>query len=258
MAAITDVNIKATVVSISRRFLAAILFCAAVLLVGCAAPNLDLSLMPVSVVAGDGLAVDVVIGVDRFIDLRPRTRGSDNQKWLGLVPGVLWIDISTDMPEIYTPFSPYNSQPMESNVAESMAGILSRAGVAREVIFLPGDPYRQVDYRLEGILRRTWVKERGYYYGSFAYAWLTRVFGLPYVSYEIELEVELRLRSMATNQVVWRGGVSGHRTDKYNSVYDLAAGRDGKHLIAYNFSAIMSDHVAEIVDGIRRAVGGQR
>ena len=139
-----------------------------------------------------------------------------------------------------------------------MAEVLTRGGVAREVVFLPKDPYRQVDYRLEGLLRRTLVKERGYYYGSFAYAWLTRVFGLPYVSYEIVLEVELRLRSMATNQVVWQEKVSGSRTARYNSVYDLAAGRDGKHLIAYNFSAIMSDHVVEIIDGIRRGVGGGR
>ena len=214
--------------------------------------------MPLSLPERISTPVDAVIGVDRFVDLRPRTRGSDNQKWRGLIPGVLWIDIPTDMPEIYTPFSPYNSQPMESNVAESMAEVLNLGGVAREVVFLPKDPYRQVDYRLEGVLRRTLVKERGYYYGSFAYAWLTRVFGLPYVSYEIELEVELRLRSMASNRVVWQGQVSGHRTDKYNSVYDLAAGRDGKHLIAYNFSAIMSDHVVKIIDGIRQVVEGQR
>jgi hypothetical protein len=251
-----DIKIQAAVVFSLDRFFYAVLFCVCIFIAGCAAPNLDLSLRPVSVVTGNGLPVDAVIGVDRFVDLRPRTRGSDNKKWLGLVPGVLWIDIPTDMPEIYTPFSPYNSQPMESNVAESMAEVLSRSGVAREVVFLLEDPYRQVDYRLEGVLRRTLVKERGYYYGSFAYAWLTRVLGLPYVSYEIDLEVELRLRSMATNQVVWQGKVSGHRTDKYNSVYDLAAGRDGKHLIAYNFSAIMSDHMVEIIDGIRRGIGG--
>ncbi|MCK4838163.1 MAG: hypothetical protein KAS94_05130 [Desulfobulbaceae bacterium] len=258
MSTTIELNIQPTAVFGPVRPLYAVLFCLCVFLAGCAAPNLDLSVMPLSLPERHGTPVDGVIGVDRFVDLRPRTRGSDNQKWLGLVPGVLWIDISTDMPEIYTPFSPYNSQPMESNVAESMAEVLGRGGVAQEVVFLPEDPYRQVDYRLEGVLRRTLVKERGYYYGSFAYAWLTRVLGLPYVSYDIELEIDLRLRSMATNQMVWQGKVRGHRTDKYNSVYDLAAGRDGKHLIAYNFSAILSEHVVEIIDEIKRSVGGQR
>lgn len=252
-----DVTRPATVVSPPTLFLRAVVLAAALVLAGCAAPNLDLSLRPLAVAVGAGLPLDTVIGVDRFVDLRPRTRGSDNQKWRGLIPGVLWLDIPTDMPEIYTPFSPYNSQPLENNVAETMADILDRGGVAREILYLPHDPYRRVDYRLEGMLRRTLVRERGYYYGSFAYAWLTRILGLPYVSYEIELALDLRLRELLTDRIVWTGRVRGHRTDKYNSVYELTAGRGGKHLIAYNFAAIMADHAPAIIAEIRQALGGQ-
>ncbi|MBU0673119.1 MAG: hypothetical protein KJ950_00580 [Proteobacteria bacterium] len=227
------------------------------LVTGCAAPSLDLSLKPVGSFAVKGTAAPIVIGVDEFIDQRPLTRGDDNQKWRGFIPGVLWIEISTDMPEIYTPFSPFNSPALTRNLSESFAGILSDYGMTEQVVLLSSDPYRQVDYRLEGVLLRSQVVERCYYYGSFMYAWLTRVFGLPYVSYEIELSLQLRLRDLATNRIVWQGSIEGHRSDRYHSVYNLSAGRNGKHLIAADFADILADGLPEVLVGIRGALSGE-
>jgi len=222
---------------------------------GCSAPVLDFSLKPLAMPGLNGLAADVVVGVDRFVDLRPQTRGDDNQKWWGTIPGVLWIDIESDLPEIYTAYTTFNSRPMDLSIAETMVGILAEEGVAREVVFLPEDPYRQTDYRLEGMLHRTLVRERCYYYGSSMYAWLTRIFGMPYVSYEIELDLGFRLRELKNGRVVWQDRVTGKLRDKYNNVYGLAGGRDGKHVIAYNFSEILSASLPEVLAGIRSAMG---
>jgi len=228
------------------------------LMAGCSAPTLDLSLRPVHAARESVVPAPGVLGVDRFIDLRPQTRGDDNQKWLGAVPGVLWLNIATDQPELYTPYSFFNSRPLELSSAEAVAFALTQDRVVGTVLFLPVDPYRQVDYRLEGLLHRTLVRERCYYYGSFMYSWLTRVIGLPYVSYEIEFDLELRLREMKSGEIVWHDRVSGQREDKYNSVYDLTRGRDGKHLIAYHFAAILAEKLPTIEAGINQAMRGIR
>lgn len=228
------------------------------LLAGCSAPLLDLSLRPVNLPPPDGPPVAAVIGVDRFVDLRPQTRGDDNQKWLGTVPGVLWLNIATDQPELYSPYSFFNSRPLELSTAEALAFALQEGRVADTVLFMPADPYRQVDYRLEGLLHRTLVRERCYYYGSFMYAWLTRIFGLPYVTYEIEFDLELRLREMKSGRLIWQDRVAGRREDRYNNVYRLAKGRDGKHLIAYNFAAILADRLPALESGLNRAIRENR
>ncbi|NTV14309.1 MAG: hypothetical protein HGA96_10335 [Desulfobulbaceae bacterium] len=230
----------------------------ALFLGGCSAPILDLSLRPVTMPPTLGRPVATVLGVDRFVDLRPQTRGDDNQKWLGAVPGVLWLNIASDQPELYSPYSFFNSRPLELSSAEALAFALAEGRVAESVLFLPADPYRPVDYRLEGLLHRTLVRERCYYYGSFMYSWLTRVVGLPYVTYEIEFDLELRLREMQSGRLVWQDRISGHREDKYNNIYRLTQGRDGKHLIAYNFATILAERLPEIESGISRAMQDHR
>jgi len=237
------------------RYPVVVTVCAALLCVGCAASQLDFSLAsndPVQLGATD--TRPVVIGVDNFVDLRPQKRGSDNKKWMAFIPGVLWLDIDSDVPEIYTAFTPFNSRPLAMNVARSIAQDIRQSGLFESVLFLPEDPYQETGYRLEGVLRRTFVHERGYYYGSSIYAWLTRVFGLPYVSYTVVLEVDLRLRSMATGEVVWSGQIAGERKDKYHNVYGVAHGREGKHLIAYNFSKIIGEALPRILQGLTQAV----
>ncbi len=230
----------------------------AFLLTGCAASKLDLSLKsPSTSYKVVERPLPVVIGVDSFVDLRPQTRGSDNKKWLGFIPGVLWIEIDSDIPEIYTAFSPFNSRPMNVSVAEAIADSMARSSLCERVVFLPENPYEKVDYRLEGILRRSLVQETGYYYGSSMYAWLTRILSLPYVSYRVTLEADLRLRSMRDNRIVWRGRISGSRQDKYHSVYDLARGKDGKHLIAYQFARIIEEQLNGIFKGMEQAIEGQ-
>ena len=228
------------------------------LLGGCAASQLDMSvksMVPVPPNADTAKApLQIVLGVDNFVDLRPQTRGSDNKKWMGFIPGILWIEISSDIPEIYTAFSPFNSRPFNFNVAQAIADTIGQSSLCRTVVFLPEDPYNHIDYRLEGVLRRSLVEETGYYYGSSIYAWVTRILCLPYVSYNMELEVDLRLRSMTTNEVLWKGTIAGTREDKYHNVYGLARGIDGKHIIAYNFSQIMSEQLPDILSGLRNAL----
>jgi len=198
----------------------------------------------------------VTIGVDDLVDMRPQRHGSDNKKWMGFIPGVLWLDIGSDVPEIYTAFSPFDSRPLSFNVARSLAADLHTTELFKKVVFLPEDPYTEVDYRMEGILRRSHVRVRGYYYGSSIYTWLTRVLGLPYVSYKVALKIDFRLRSMATKQVVWRGSIEGEREDKYYNVYSLARGREGKHIIAYNFTKIIAEAFPRVLQGVRGAIEG--
>ncbi len=223
------------------------------MITGCSAPGLDLSLKTPLAFQKEKCfrkTLDLSIGVATFVDMRPQIRGSENQKWLGYIPGVLWVDIGSEMPEIYTAYSPYNSKPMQDNLTEAIASGLSDSEAFREVIYLAQDPYRVTDYRLEGILKRSRVIERGYYYGSSVYAWLLRVLGLPYVSYDVNLEADLRLRDMNSLEVIWRGRIKGQRTDKYNSVYKLAGGREGKQLIAYNFSRILHGHLPGLIEEV--------
>lgn len=228
---------------------------------GCSAPGLDLSLKDSSFTGEKAPAQEamaVSIGVETFIDLRPQIRGSDNQKWLGYIPGVLWVDIASEIPEIYTAYSPYNSRPMKDTITEAVTAGLREAGAFGQVSYLPRDPYKEPDYHLEGILQKSYVKERGYYYGSSIYAWLLRILGLPYVSYEVVLETDLRLRDMATRDIIWQGKIKGRRTDRYNNVYQITQGRNGKHLIAYNFTLILQDQLPGLIKDMVRALEKSR
>jgi hypothetical protein len=228
----------------------------AVSLGGCAPSNLDFSLETGANITASTVAspADAVIGVDTFIDMRPQRRGSENKQWLGFIPGVLYLEIDSDLPEIYTAYSTFNSRPFTFSVSEAVTKAIADAGLCRNVVFLPEDPYARVDYRLEGVLRRSLVRETAYYYGSSVYAWVTRILGLPYVSYDIVLDVDLRLRSMETKEVVWVGKISGTREDKYHSVYGLAMGREGKDLLAYNFSRILSEQMPGVLSGLHRTL----
>ena len=235
-----------------------IIIAACVMLGGCAASQLDLSLkgIPLPQAAQQRYPLQAVVGVDSFVDLRPQLHGDDNKKWLGFIPGILWIDIDSDIPELYTSCAPYNSRPFNQTVAEGVTDALTRSGLVQTVAYMPADPYRAVDYRLEGVLRRSLVKETSYYYGSCMYVWLFRVLSFPYMSYNIQLEFDLRLRCVKDNQLVWQGRVEGSAEDRYQTVYSLARGRDGKHIIAYNFSRILSEKLpavfAAMHDGLAR------
>ncbi len=225
-----------------------------VYLSGCAAPQLDLSLNN-PLAAHEAPVSDpapVIIGVEPFIDMRPQAHGSDNQKWKGLFPGILWLEIGTDIPEIYTAFSPFSSKPMSYSVALAVAEILSEANTCKEVFFIPHNNHSGYEYRLEGTLHRSLVMETSYFYGSFMYAWLTRVVGLPYVSYEFELDVELRLRKLATNEIVWRTRMKGAKEDKYYNIYSLSKGKDGKHLIAWNFADLLTPEVLANIPSLQK------
>ena len=234
---------------------------AILLLAGCSAKSIDFSLdhlepgqdlAKASIHSDD--AVNKTIGVDAFIDFRPQKRGSDSKKWMGFIPGVLWLEIDSDMPELYTAFSPFNSEKMNLSAARAVYGYMKSSGHYGQVIYLPIDPYREVDYRLEGVLYRTLVEETGYYYGSSIYAWVTRILGLPYVSYRVTLDMELRLRSLKDNKVVWKERFSGTMEDKYNNVYSLASGREGKHHIAYLFSKILQDNMERLEPAMLEAI----
>ena len=240
----------------SVGFFQPVLLLFVVLLSGCAAPQLDLSLnAPLGDIAPVCSAPpNVVIGVEPFVDMRPQAHGSENQKWKGLVPGILWLEIGSDIPEIYTAFSSFSSKPMNYTAALAVAEILNEAKATKEVFFIPHNNHSGFEYRLEGTLHRSLVTETSYFYGSFMYAWLTRVIGLPYVSYEFELDVELRLRKLATNEIVWRSRLNGSRDDKYYNVYSLSKGKEGKHLIAWNFAEIMTPEVLELIPSLHEAL----
>lgn len=227
---------------------------------GCAASQLDLSLkhIPLQQAAQQHEALPVVVGIDSFVDLRPQLHGDDNKKWLGFIPGILWIDIDSDIPELYTSCAPYNSRPFNQTVAEGITDALERSGLVQTVAYMPADPYRFVDYRLEGVLRRSLVKETSYYYGSCMYVWVFRSFGLPYVSYDMTLEFDLGLRNMKSNQIVWQGRVDGSIEDRYKTVYSLAQGTQGKHVIAYNFSMILAEKLPSLFADMQRALAHDR
>ena len=231
---------------------------------GCAASQLDLSLngIPLPQAAQQRQVLPVVVGVDAFVDLRPQLHGDDNKKWLGFIPGILWIDIDSDIPELYTSCAAYNSRPFNQTVAESVTDALARSGLVQKVAYMPADPYRAVDYRLEGVLRRSLVKETSYYYGSCMYVWIFRSLGFPYVSYDMQLELDLRLRCTKNNKIVWEGRIDGSAEDRYQTVYSLATGRDGKHIIAYNFSKILSEKLpgifAAMYDGLALDIQAQQ
>jgi len=223
---------------------------------GCAASHLDHSFnnIPLQPAVEKNAPLPIVLGVDSFVDMRPQSHGDDNKKWLGLMPGVLWIEIDSDIPEFYSSTSFYNSRPFNSTFAEGVADALRRSDLFKSVVFIPVDPYRAVEYRLEGVLRRSFVKETSYYYGASFYVWGFRVLGFPYVSYDMTLNLDLRLRNMRNNQIVWNGTIEGTREDKYKTIYNLVRGKEGKHLIAYNFSKILSEKLPVVLAALSRVL----
>lgn len=230
-----------------------------VFLSSCATSNLDLSLDFDSTkaymeVPSEGASYKGVLGVDEFIDLRPQITTSDAKKWLGFIPGVLWIKFISEIPDTYAAFSSYNSGPFKMSVAHAIYTHIERNRIFEKIVFLPKDKYAKIDYRLEGVLNRTFLKETGYYYGSSFYAWVTRIIGLPYVSYEFSIDITLRLRRIDTNEIFWTYELKGGRTDKYYSVYQLTKGREGKHIISYNFSKILKAEMPSVLKSMKNAI----
>ena len=220
---------------------------------GCSSPMLDFSL---SFEAERSAAAPVaaVVAVRDFRDLRPMMRGSANRQWLGLIPGVLWVDIPTEVPEVYTVFSSFASRPLPRAVADAFARGLGRSHVFSRVLAPDGAGTLRPDYIFTGTLRRSRLTERCYYYGSFMYAWLTRVFGLPYVSFDLEMVYDVRLVRASDGRVVWKKSFSHSVSDRYHSVYELGRGRGGKHVIASMFSRILAQDMAMMLPEIRSAL----
>lgn len=224
-----------------------------IILAGCTASKLDLSLnfkIPDSGTTKPNLAT---VGIDDFLDFRPQAIASDAGKWIGFIPGVLWLDFETELPDTYTVFSDYKSEPFSRAIAKVVYSYIDKEGVFEKTLFIPWDKYSKIDYRIEGILNRSTLKETGYYYGSSLYSWLTRVIGLPYVSYEFSLNIDLRLRRIETGEIIWTYNLKGQKIDKYYNVYQLAKGREGKDIISYNFSEILKEQLPEALESLKKA-----
>lgn len=220
----------------------------------CAAPELDLSLNFAPPLEIYQIPLGGVLGVDEFIDLRPQVTTNDARKWLGFIPGVFWLEFISEIPDTYTGFSTYNSGRFKHAFAYAIYTHLKQSNLFEDIVYLPEDKYRVVDYRLEGVLRRTSLKETGYYYGSGMYAWLTRILGLPYVSYEINLEMTLRLRKIDSNEIIWTHDLKGNRIDRYYNIYQLAGGKEGKHILSYNISKILEEKIPDITKSMKEAL----
>jgi hypothetical protein len=231
-------------------FIIALLF----LLSSCATAPLDLSLDFQVPAANSVQPIKGVLGVDEFIDLRERISTGDDKKWMGFVPGVLWLNIISETPDTYTGFSAYNSGPFTRAFALAVFKGMEQSGVFEKTVFLLRDKYAPINYRLEGVLNRTLLKETGYYYGSGFYAWLTRIIGLPYVSYEFSLDITLKLRRMDTNEIVWVYELKGEGVDKFNTVYRLTSGKEGRHVLSYDFSKILKEKMPSAMESMRKAL----
>ncbi|MFQ5585985.1 MAG: hypothetical protein ACE5GF_04095 [Thermodesulfobacteriota bacterium] len=241
----------------TQRFKAGRWACSVIIILvlsACAASELDLSLDFPGSTGNIARQYEGVLGVDEFIDLRPQLTTSDARKWLGFIPGVLWVEFITEIPDTYTVFSDYKSRPFTVSFARAIFADLERSGIFEKVVFLPKERYARVDYRLEGALNRTFLKETGYYYGSGLYAWVTRIFGLPYVSYEFSVDITLRLRDVATNEIIWVYELEGDWVDKYNNVYRLSAGRDGKHILSYNISKMLEKELPIALESLEKSL----
>ncbi len=198
--------------------------------------------------------IEETLGVDEFIDLRPQGTTSDAKKWLGFIPGVLWIDFVSETPDTYSGFSTYNSFPFKSSFSRAIYNDISRNRLFRRVFYLPEDRYANTALRLEGILRQTTLKERCYFYGSGFYAWCTRIIGLPYISYEVTLDITLRLRRLSDNEIIWTHELRGNREDAYYNIYQLMMGKEDKHILSYNFSKILEEKIPPVMESLRETL----
>jgi hypothetical protein len=230
--------------------------CVVLFLAGCTAQSLDLSLAPTDrMMMGSNARICAgTIGVKPFIDQRPVMHGSDNTKWKGLIPGVLWLEISSDIPEIYTAYSHYESKSLDRETTKGCVAILQRSGLFTAVTDLEQQPDVVTDYLLQGVVYKTEVKETGYYYGSCIYAWLLRILGLPYVSFEIEYHIGFSITDVRSGKVVWKTEIQGVREDKFYTVYSISRGRDGKHVIAWNIADILAEEFNHQAVDLQQAV----
>lgn len=243
--------------AINKILRAAVIICVSFLCASCAINKLDNSLDYRTRPLPPSKPFEGVLGVDDFIDLRPQGTTSDAKKWIGFIPGVLWIDFVSETPDTYTGFSSYNSFPFRSSFARAIYRNISENALFEKVIYLPEDKYEKTAWRLEGILRQTTLKERGYYYGSGFYAWCTRIIGLPYVSYELDLDILLRLRRISDDKIIWTHELKGSRIDRYYNIYQLMSGKDEKHILSYNFSKILEEKMPPAIESMKEALANQ-
>jgi hypothetical protein len=197
---------------------------------------------------------DGSLGVDEFIDMRPQGTTSDAKKWIGFIPGVLWIDYVSETPDTYTGFSSYNSFPFKTSFARALYRNISENGLFKKTVYLPEEKYTKTSWRLEGILRQTTLKERCYYYGSGFYAWCTRIIGLPYVSYETDLHITLRLRRLSDDQIIWTHELKGSGREGFYNIYQIMTGKDEKHILSYIFSGILEENMPAAMESMKEAL----
>jgi hypothetical protein len=232
----------------------ALIICASFLCASCAVNKLDNSLDYRTRPYAPSKPFEGTLGIDEFIDMRPQGTTSDAKKWIGFIPGVLWIDYVSETPDTYTGFSSYNSFPFKSSFARAIYRNISENGLFKKAIYLPEDKYAKTAWRLEGILRQTTLRERCYFYGSGFYAWCTRIIGLPYVSYETDLHITLRLRRITDDEIIWTHELKGSGQDGFYNIYQLMTGKEEKHILSYIFSRILEEKMPAAMESMKEAL----
>jgi len=225
-----------------------------VLLSSCAASKLDQSLDFSAGSYAPPRAYQGILGVDEFLDLRPQGSTSDAKKWVSFIPGILWLEFITETPDTSTVFSSYDSFPFKTAYARAIYKYMKENNLFEKAVYLPEERYIKTTWRLEGLIKRTTLKETGYYYGSSFYSWFTRIIGLPYVSYEFSLDLTLRLRRLNDDKIIWTYDLKGARRDKYNNVYRLMKGKENKHVLSYNFSKILEEQMPSALNSLKKAL----
>jgi hypothetical protein len=240
--------------TVNKTLMVAIIVSTFFVLTSCAVNKLDNSLDYRTSRYAPSKPFEGTLGVDEFIDMRPQGTTSDAKKWIGFIPGVLWIDYVSETPDTYTGFSSYNSFPFKSSFARAIYRNIGENGLFEKTVFLPEDRYAKTAWRLEGIIRQTTLKERCYYYGSGFYAWCTRIIGLPYVSYETDLHITLRLRRLSDDKIIWSHEIKGSGTDRYYNIYQIMIGKEEKHILSYIFSRILEEKMPAAMESMKDAL----